>query len=137
MYIYHKKLTSFTLAIIAITMTINLQAQKKTNEFTIDAKMLTRGEIREGGFNSDSTDNKKMAHFILGQYQLNLTYKHSSWFEAKLSPKVTYIWGQSSADLNLSEAWILMKSKQGLFFKIGRQMLAYDDNVFWDTMTGL
>lgn len=103
-----------------------LQAQEADNEFSIDAKLLTRGELRIGGFQPDNVDNERIAHFLLGQYQFSLNYKRS-WLELKLTPKVTCVWGQSSSNLNLSEAWILLKSKHGLFTQIGRQGLDYDD----------
>ena len=110
-----------------IMLSSHLQAQEADNEFSIDAKMLTRAELRYGGFKPDSIDNERMAHFIMGQYRLNFTYKHSSWFEMKLSPQATCVWGQSSVNLGIAEAWVSLKSKQGLFAIIGRQVLEYDD----------
>lgn len=124
---HRNKLSQWIIATVLILLSFPLQAQEADNEFTIDAKMLTRGELRYGGFKPDSVDNERMAHFIIGQYRLNFTYKHSSWFEMRLSPQATCVWGQASVNLGLAEAWVSLKSKQGLFAKIGRQILEYDD----------
>ena len=125
MRIHRIKIIQWFMLIAAIVTTNSLMAQEADNEFTIDAKVLTRGEIRAGGFSTDSTDSKKMAHFIQGQYRINFGYKRS-WLEIKLSPQMAGIWGQS-VGLSLAEAWASMKTKQGLFLKIGRQSIEYDD----------
>ena len=121
------KFATLTMAAVALVLSFNLQAQEADNEFSIDAKMLTRGELRYGGFKPDSVDNERIAHFVVGQYRLNFNYKHSSWFEMRLSPQATCVWGQASVNLGIAEAWVSLKSKQGLFAKIGRQVLEYDD----------
>lgn len=126
MHTHRIKIIQWIVLLAAIVTTGSIKAQEADNEFTIDAKILTRGEIRAGGFTADSTDSKKMAHFIKGQYRLNFTYKRS-WLEIKLSPQMAGVWGQSSGMLSLAEAWVYMKSKQGLFMKIGRQSIEYDD----------
>ena len=112
-----------------LMLALDLQAQEADNEFTIDAKINTRGEIRVGGFNEeDGSGNDRMAHFIMGQYRINLGYKRSDWFEVKLSPQFSGVWGQAGGSLGLAEGWLLMKhNKTGLFAKIGRQSVEYDD----------
>ena len=116
-----------------ILLVTSVHAQEADNEFTIDAKLNTRGEIRVGGFNpdqgaADDSGNELMAHFIMGQYRINLGYKRSDWFEVKLSPQFSGVWGQSGGTLGLAEGWLSMKhNKTGLFAKIGRQVLEYDD----------
>ena len=120
------KIGRWIMMLIIMAMTVSVKAQETDNVFTIDAKMLTRGELRYGGFNPDSIDNQRMAHFIIGQYRLNIGYKRS-WFEIKLSPQMSGIWGQAAGTLSLAEAWASLRSKQGLFAKIGRQVLEYDD----------
>ena len=104
----------------------SVHAQEADNEFTIDAKLNTRGEIRVGGFNPDSTDNERRAMFLTGQYRLNFSYKRS-WLELRLSPQAAGVWGHGSANLSLAEAWANMQTKNGFFCKIGRQGLEYDD----------
>ena len=118
------------LALIMMTA-LNLQAQEADNEFTIDAKINTRGEIRVGGFNPDDeeeNEKERMSHFIMGQYRLNLGYKRADWFELRLSPQFSGVWGQAGGNLSLSEGWLSMRhTKTGLFAKLGRQTLEYDD----------
>lgn len=106
--------------------TVRLQAQEPDNEFSISTKLLTRGEIRAGGFQPDSLDNTRRSQFVLGQYRLNFSYKRS-WLELKLSPQLAGVWGNAMGSLTLAEAWAQVRSKQGLFAKIGRQNLEYDD----------
>ncbi|MBQ3733589.1 MAG: hypothetical protein II859_06475 [Bacteroidales bacterium] len=109
-----------------ILLVTSVHAQEADNEFTIDAKLNTRGEIRVGGFNPDSTDNERRAMFLTGQYRLNFSYKRS-WLELRLSPQAAGVWGHGSANLSLAEAWANMQTKNGFFCKIGRQGLEYDD----------
>lgn len=103
------------------------KAQEANNEFSIDAKMVSRGEVRVGGFENDDDNPNLHSQFILGQYQISLDYKRSDWLELKLTPKMSGVWGQATSNLNLFEAWASMTSKKGWFTKIGRQLLEYDD----------
>ena len=117
------------LVVAAILSTSGLWAQEADNEFTIDAKLNTRGEIRVGGFDVlEEDENERMAHFIMGQYRLNIGYKRADWFELRLSPQFSGVWGQAGGNLSLSEGWLSMKhTKTGLFAKLGRQSFEYDD----------
>lgn len=110
--------------------TTALFAQEADNEFSISAKLNTRGEIRIGGFDpeDETAGNGKRAHFIKGQYRLNIGYKRADWFEIMFSPQFSGVWGQAGGTLSLAEGWLSMKhTKTGLFTKIGRQTLEYDD----------
>ena len=136
---YHKAIR-WILAVSAILATVVLQAQVQIidyeippapdNEFTIDAKLNTRGELRIGGFDPEEEEEGKdlRSQFIMGQYRINLGYKRSDWFEVRLSPQFSGVWGQAGGTLSLAEGWFSMKHKKtGLFAKIGRQTLEYDD----------
>ena len=112
--------------LITLLSSVGLQAQEVDNEFSLDAQLVTRGEIREGGFKADSLDKERIAHFALGKYRISADYKRS-WLEVKLSPQYSGVWGQASAGINLYEGWAKMQSQKGLFVKIGRQELNYDD----------
>ena len=125
---YHSRLGKGLIMLFALISTFSLRAQEPaTNEFTIDAKMLTRGELRVGGFDPDNEDKERIAHFIMGQYRFNIGYKRSSWFELNLSPQMSCVWGQPAVNLGLAEAWVSFRSKQGLFASVGRQVLEYDN----------
>lgn len=132
------RLVRWLMAAFIILTTINLQAQEvinhddppaPDNEFTIDTKLNTRGEIRVGGYDEvEGEEQERRAHFIMGQYRLNIGYKRSDWLEIRLSPQFSGVWGQAGGTLSLSEGWLSMKhNKTGLFTKIGRQSLEYDD----------
>lgn len=112
--------------VIALLFSFGLKAQKVDNEFSMDAQLVTRGEYRMGGFKPDSLDNERYALFALGKYRITADYKRS-WLEVKLSPQFSGIWGQASAGISLYEGWAKMQNKDGLFVKIGRQELNYDD----------
>jgi len=81
-------------AIMLATVRLQAQAQEPDNEFSISTKLLTRGEIRAGGFQPDSLDNTRRSQFVLGQYRLNFSYKRS-WLELKLSPQLAGVWGNA------------------------------------------
>lgn len=123
------KLSRWGLLFAIVILNIELSAQEVDNEFSISAKLNTRGEIRVGGFDINEEDgNDRRAQFIMGQYRLNIGYKRSDWLEIQLSPQFSGVWGQSGGNLSLSEGWVLMKhNKTGIFGKIGRQMFEYDD----------
>lgn len=120
------RIAQWTGLVFILFACLNMQAQEADNEFSIDARLTTRGEYRQGGFQPDSADNARMAHFISGKYQLILGYKRS-WLEVKLIPQVSGVWGFSSANISLAEGWTQLRSKLGLFAKVGRQGLEYDD----------
>lgn len=126
MKLYFNQPAKWFCMVMALLFVIGLKAQEADNEFTIGAKLNSRGELRIGGFKADSLDNDRMANFILGSYQLDFDYKRS-WLELRLSPKQAGVWGQAVGGLGLAEAWALVKSKNGFFAKIGRQILNYDD----------
>ena len=112
--------------LVVLLFSLGLRAQEADNEFSLDAQLVTRGELRQGGFKADSLDKERVAHFALGKYRVTADYKRS-WLEVKLSPQYSGVWGQASAGLNLYEGWANLQSKNGLFVKIGRQELNYDD----------
>ncbi|MBO7446251.1 MAG: hypothetical protein J6T86_07580 [Bacteroidales bacterium] len=125
-----KKTTPRLVILMALMTVFTLQAQEPQNEFTIDAKINTRGEVRVGGFDPEEEASGKTpkALFVMGQYRLNVGYKRADWFEVRLSPQFSGIWGQSGGNLSLAEGWFSMRhQKTGLFAKIGRQTLEYDD----------
>lgn len=119
----------FLLGVFILMDAVGLLAQEADNEFSISAKLNTRGEIRVGGFDiNDEDENERRAQFIMGQYRLNIGYKRSDWLEIQLSPQFSGVWGQAGGTLSLSEGWLLMKhNKSGIFGKIGRQSFEYDD----------
>lgn len=129
MHRLHFNAARWLFLLAAVCAYSGLLAQVADNEFSIDAKLNTRGEIRVGGFDKvDGEEQQRKAAFIMGQYRLNLGYKRSDWLEIRLSPQFSGVWGQAGGTLSLSEGWLSMKhNKTGLFTKIGRQCFEYDD----------
>lgn len=119
--IYKVVLLGFSLAVF-----IWIEAQEADNVFNLDAQLMTRGELRAGGFKADSLDSERVSHFALGRYRIIADYQRS-WLNVRLTPQYTGVWGQGSAGVVLYEGWAKMQSKKGLFVKIGRQKLTYDD----------
>ena len=126
MRILYPRIVRTTLSATLLLLSGFLFAQEADNTLSLGIKSVTRGELRHGGFSSDSLQNERKAQFVLGQYQLDLKYKRS-WLELQISPKQTFVWGHGAGSLSLTEAWAQMKSEKGFFTIVGRQRLAYDD----------
>lgn len=98
--------------------------REKENEFTVGANLMTRGEVRDGGLSETDEDR---ATFILERTRILLNYKRKN-LEVQITPQHTGVWGTSgNGSINLREAWTQLTSRQGLFIKVGRQSLTYDD----------
>lgn len=118
----------FMMLLVAST---TIRAQEDTtvvNEVTIDAEILTRGEIRRGGLiNKDNVQDAEKANFVIERARLGVGYKRDA-----LSMQITCqhhgVWGMEGSGNNFKiyEAWAQL-AKYGLFLKVGRQELVYDD----------
>ena len=123
---YFNHFTKLYCLVLALLCSFGLKAQEADNVFNLDAQLMTRGELRAGGFKADSLDSERVSHFALGRYRIIADYQRS-WLNVRLTPQYTGVWGQGSAGVVLYEGWAKMQSKKGLFVKIGRQELTYDD----------
>ncbi|MDO5314614.1 MAG: alginate export family protein [bacterium] len=123
---YFNQFTKLNCLVLALLCSFGLKAQEADNVFNLDAQLMTRGELRAGGFKADSLDSERVSHFALGRYRIIADYQRS-WLNVRLTPQYTGIWGQGIAGVVLYEGWAKMQSKKGLFVKIGRQELTYDD----------
>lgn len=104
------------------------QNQEKENLLTLDLQMMTRGEIRDGGLSGkeEETANDR-ANFVIERERLIVGYE-KPWLQMKLSIQHQGIWGQAGkGNTNVYEGWAKLAMKNGLFAKVGRQTLAYDD----------
>ena len=103
----------------------------KKNTFTVDANILMRGEIRYGGLPREEEAQEgvtpKMAGFLLERTRLSIGYERK-WLSANIEAQHSGTWGSANnSQFSLYQAWVKLTSKQGLFAKVGRQNLAYDD----------
>ena len=95
------------------------------NQFDLDLDMLGRGEMRYGGFTEGAEANHAM--FLMGRTRLSLSYKRP-YIEANVTAQHSGVWGENGkGSFNLHEAWVKLYTKFGLFAKVGRQILSYDD----------
>lgn len=122
---------------VAFVGSMSLSAQEDTTQatndddkqkITIDAQLMSRGELRRGGLPSDDynkDDNE--AHFVFERTRMTLGYEKSI-ISAKVTARHQGIWGmENGGSFEIYEAWAQLKAKNGLFTRIGRQELVYDD----------
>ena len=103
------------------------EQQDKPNCFTIDANLLTRGELRYGGMPSTTDEIEDKAQFVMSRTRLTLGYARS-FVEAKVTAQHSGVWGQlGKGAFSLYEAWARLQARNGLFAVVGRQELYYDD----------
>lgn len=123
------------------------EAQGKPNEFILSAGLLTRGELRAGGLAGnqpdivqDASSQKDKAAFIMERTRLTFGYRRKN-VSLLVTGQHAGVWGQTNnGTFNLYEAWAQYHAPIGLFVKVGRQALSYDDERIiglsdW-TMTG-
>ena len=97
------------------------------NHLTLDANLMTRGELRYGGFPSAPEFAADHAQFVMARTRLSVGYERA-FLAAKITAQHSGVWGQQGKGaFNLSEAWAKLRANNGLFAIIGRQELAYDD----------
>ena len=126
--------------LVLILAVLPLCARAQENTFTLDADYLTRGELRIGGLFTEEGDPLN-ARFILGRTRLGATYSHA-WLTARLSAQHAGTWGSSEgSELSMHDAWVQLQLPVGVFAKVGRQALAYDDERIFGSddwsMTGM
>lgn len=134
-YINSIKILARVVAAVVILLPTSALAQEesgrsqdeKLNTFTIDAELMTRGELRNGGLPDTEDDINNKASFILERTRLGLDYERT-FIKAHVTAQHSAVWGQAGkGSFNIYEAWAQLTSRQGLFAKIGRQVLSYDD----------
>lgn len=103
-------------------------SEQPENELTLEAQLLTRGEIRRGGLiTKDDVQDADKANFIVERSRLAVGYKRDA-LSLRVSFQHSGLWGAEGdgSNFDLYEAWAQL-SKYGLFVKVGRQELCYDD----------
>ncbi len=95
----------------------------KKHVFTLSAELRTRGEYLNGAL---ADTNQTMAAYIMARTRLSLNYKQP-YLEVQITPQHADMWGGDEVNVfSLREAWAQTDYK-GLFAKLGRQALCYDD----------
>lgn len=120
-------LTTWLLTLLLPTMSWAQEQEQPDNSLTIDANLMTRGELRYGGLPSINDVTKDEAQFVMARTRLSVGFERS-FLQAKITAQHSGVWGQQGkGSLNLYETWAKLKANNGLFTVIGRQELAYDD----------
>lgn len=107
-----------------------MMAQPGDNQTTVDVQLRPRAEYRNGSLFPRGQGDLP-ARFITNRARLSLGYERSQ-LEMRLSAQHVGVWGQDpQIDRNgrfiLNEAWAKLRFGHGLFAKLGRQPLSYDD----------
>ena len=95
---------------------------EKSNQLTIDAQLMTRGEIRVGGMptSAEEKDDNK-ANFIFNRTRLSVGYERDN-LSLKVTTRHQGVWGaEGGGSISVSEAWAQLKANNGLFARLGRQ----------------
>lgn len=99
------------------------QAPERT--FTIKPSHWTRGEYRAGALPAENGSGEAM--FLMSSTMVQLDFAQKG-LEIRFAPKFFGVWGSSSSGgIGVDEAWFGLRSRGGLFLRIGHQKLAYDD----------
>lgn len=110
----------------AQTSVTTVDSVPKKNQLTLDAQFLTRGEVRMGGLPANEIDDDFSA-FFMERTRFIAGYSRP-YLDARISFQHSGVWGQAGKGaLNLYETWVQLKAKNGMFAKVGRQELSYDD----------
>ena len=103
---------------------------EKNNQLTIDANLMSRGEIRQGGFPQTTeveNKNENRSAFISNRVRMTVNYERDN-LALKITAQHSGVWGaEGGGKFNIYEAWAHLKTNNGLFARFGRQELVYDD----------
>lgn len=108
----------------------NETSNNKENTFSMSAQIRPRAEYRNGVLNP-RLEGQEPAGFINNRARLSMNYEREN-LSIGLSAQHVGVWGQDpQIDKNgrfiLNEAWAQLDFGYGLFAKLGRQSLIYDD----------
>lgn len=122
---------ALTLTWLFVAMQLLAQQPSETGPGTLDVslQMLGHGEMRLGGFDATGSNDPDMnkAYFMMQRSRLMVDYQRTG-LETKVTAQHAGVWGQKgNGSMNLYEAWVKLRTKNGLFAQMGRQALSYDD----------
>ena len=119
---------SASLLMIASAAWAQEETDEKTHQLTIDAQLMSRGEIRQGGLPGNTEEkNENRSAFISNRARMIVGYEHEN-LAVKVTAQHQGVWGaEGGGKFNIYEAWAHLKTNNGLFARVGRQELVYDD----------
>ena len=114
-------------ALLALALPAAAQQQDTTRHVYADLQLLSQGEIRDGGLPAVTDASTDRSAFVVGRSRLVVGYERPH-LELKANFQHIGVWGQAGKGaFNVQEAWVRLRSTQGLFVQLGRQALSYDD----------
>ena len=124
------RLSSFILGLL-LCIPVFSQSEGKDNDFSLGVQIRPRAEYRNGAI-SPHADGADAAGFINSRSRISMDFKREK-LAIGVSAQHVGVWGQDpQIDKNgrfmLNEAWVNLNSGTGLFLKLGRQSLVYDDD---------
>lgn len=115
------------IALLAAASIPLLASAQENNSVYVDLQVTGRGEIRDGGITDAGDNSKDFSAFITSRSRISIGFRRPE-LEVKTSMQHSGIWGQADRNsFNIHEAWIRANAPFGLFTKLGRQALSYDD----------
>lgn len=104
--------------------------ENKENDFSVGVQLRQRAEYRNGVL-SPHAEGVDPAEFINSRARISMDYKREK-LSLGFSAQHVGVWGQdpqidSNGRFMLNEAWANLSPGNGLFIKVGRQSLVYDD----------
>ena len=112
--------------LMAAAFTLPVMAQEGSSVY-VDLQVRGRGENRDGGLPNAGSETQDHSAFIQSRSRLVVGYQRPE-LEVKTAMQHSGVWGQADkGSFNIQEAWIRLNAPFGLFTKLGRQALSYDD----------
>ena len=126
-----KKLIIIFLAALLCSPVFAQSNETKENDFSLGVQVRPRAEYRNGAL-SPLIDDDDAAALITNRSRMTLDFKREN-LSLGFSAQHVGVWGQDPPmDVNgramVNEAWANIMPGHGLFFKLGRQTLSYDDD---------
>jgi len=111
--------------------------ENKENDFSVGVQVRPRAEYRNGAI-APLGEEDDPAALINNRARISMDYKREK-LSLGFSAQHVGVWGQDAqTELNgrsmLNEAWANIAPGNGIFFKIGRQSLSYDDDRILGTL---
>ncbi len=129
----------FTAIAISGTQALAQDGAQPENKFTLSGQFRPKLEVRDGAFRP-LAPNEKPAALVSERLRLTLDYQYKDLLNVHISPQSVGVWGQSNMvqgaensgnKLALFEAWANLKLGKYWNTKVGRQVIALDDERFF------
>ncbi len=100
--------------IMATTSTLAQEVKEEvdSNHLSIDAQLMSRGEIRQGGISSEVEEkNENRSAFISNRARITVGYERDN-LALKVAAQHQGVWGaEGGGKFNIYEAWAQIKAK--------------------------